>query len=81
MTKRLRRIGKWWRVYWSVAIDSADEVRACRNLRRAEHALLARDRVLARKQEALMPDRPYPDPSSLVAICLRRSGRSKERGP
>lgn len=81
MTKRLRRLNKWWRVFWSCPLDDALESRACRNLRHAQCSLLARDRAFDRKQEAVLPDRPSTDPTPLVALCLRRSGRSKERGP
>lgn len=76
MTKRLRRYGKWWRASW----QRDATLRTEGNLRVAQKALLARDWALLDK---LVDDTldPLSDVSSLVAICLRRSGRSKERGP
>lgn len=80
-SKRLRRCNKWWRIFWSCPLDDGREARAAHNLRHAQRALTSRDRAFAREQEASMPDRHYPDPTPLVALCLARSGRSKERGP
>lgn len=77
MTKRLRRYGKWWRASW----QRDATLRTEGNLRVAQKALLARDWALLDRLADPDPDRLFPDVSPLVDICLRRSGRSKERGP
>lgn len=82
VTKRIRRLMKWQRAFWRrFASDHSRETGAYRNVMAAGARLRADDQRLLAKMASDKPDAPPLDVSPLVDICLRRSGRSKERGP